>query len=365
MDSAPIGCSSWPGGPPTNRRRSAARLARDRATIVDIGKCKLDLPWSAYYEKELDLRFSRSYGPGRYDPQYEVQGVDYPAGYVRWTERRNLACFVDLIARGEIDLEPLVAATFPVTDAVDVYERLRPGGAAGRRLSLRVPRPTRRRPGRGPSTCRGDAVDLANVEPRCARSGDDRAPGADVPGPLRVGFIGAGNYANSMLLPHLAGATDVELVRVATLGSLSAVNAQRKFGFATIGTDADAVLADDSIDAVFIVTRHSSHAALACEALEAGKAVFVEKPLALDDAELDAGTGDRRRHRQRPAHGRLQPPVRTHAERDAGALRSRHRAHRGPLPRQRRPAGGGQLVRATRRRGLALRRRGRALHRHA
>jgi predicted dehydrogenase len=105
--------------------------------------------------------------------------------------------------------------------------------------------------------------------------------------PLRVGFIGAGNYANSMLLPHLATRTDVELAHVATLSSLSAVNAQRKFGFSTIGTDAERVLADDSIDAVFIVTRHSSHAALTCRALEAGKAVFVEKPLALDRAELD------------------------------------------------------------------------------
>ena len=108
-----------------------------------------------------------------------------------------------------------------------------------------------------------------------------------IPGALRLGFIGAGNYAQSMLLPHLAGRTDVELARVATLGSLSAVNAQRKFGFTTVGTDAEAVLADDSIDAVFIVTRHSSHAAFASRALQAGKAVFVEKPLALDVAQLD------------------------------------------------------------------------------
>ena len=91
----------------------AARLARDRATVVDIGKCKLDLPWNAYYEKELDVRFSRSYGPGRYDPTYEVDGIDYPAGYVRWTERRNLGCFIDLIATGEIDPEPLVSGDLP------------------------------------------------------------------------------------------------------------------------------------------------------------------------------------------------------------------------------------------------------------
>ena len=92
----------------------AARLARDRATVVDIGKCKLDLPWTAYYEKELDVRFSRSYGPGRYDTRYELEGIDYPAGYVRWTERRNLACFVDLVASGSVDPEPLVSGIFPL-----------------------------------------------------------------------------------------------------------------------------------------------------------------------------------------------------------------------------------------------------------
>ena len=97
-------------------------MARDRATIVDIGKCKLDLPWNEYYEKELELRFSRSYGPGRYDPKYELDGVDYPAGYVRWTERRNLHCFVNAVARKEVDPEPLIAGIFPLEDA---SERLR------------------------------------------------------------------------------------------------------------------------------------------------------------------------------------------------------------------------------------------------
>ncbi len=263
----------------------AARVARDRATVVDIGKCKLDLPWTAYYEKELDLRFSRSYGPGRYDPQYEVQGVDYPAGYVRWTERRNLACFVDLIARGEVDLEPLVAATFPVSDAVEVYERLSAGALPGVGFLFEYPEPD------GSAPAEAAMVDRTTT-PRVGAGVARPTPGAGrghpvIPGALRLGFIGAGNYAKSMLLPHLAGRTDVELARVATLGSLSAVNAQRKFGFTTMGTDAEAVLADDSIDAVFIVTRHSSHAAFASRALQAGKAVFVEKPLALDVAQLD------------------------------------------------------------------------------
>ena len=274
------------GGSSNEPVEVAARLARDRATVVDIGKCKLDLPWTAYYEKELDLRFSRSYGPGRYDPQYEVQGVDYPAGYVRWTERRNLACFVDLVARGEIDLEPLVAATFPLVEAVEVYERLSAGDVPGVGFLFEYPEPDE-----SPAVEPG-ALAAPRVAPRDGSTPSSRQTGTFHVEPVtarsvRVGFIGAGNYARSMLLPHLAGRSDVELTRVATLSSLSAINAKRKFGFATVGTDAGAVIADDSIDAVFIVTRHSSHAALACQALQAGKAVFVEKPLALSRAQLD------------------------------------------------------------------------------
>ena len=119
------------GGSSNQPVELAARLARDRATVVDIGKCKLDLPWNDYYEKELDLRFSRSYGPGRYDPRYEVDGVDYPAGYVRWTERRNLHCFVNAVARKEVDPEPLIAGIFPLRDAPSVYEQLGTGVLRG------------------------------------------------------------------------------------------------------------------------------------------------------------------------------------------------------------------------------------------
>ena len=139
MGSVPIGFSWLRADHQTDRPKPPARLSRDRATVVDIGKCKLDLPWSAYYEKELDLRFSRSYGPGRYDERYEVEGVDYPVGYVRWTERRNLACFVDLVGKGEIDLEPLISGVFPITDAVEVYERLHTNALTRRGLPVRIP----------------------------------------------------------------------------------------------------------------------------------------------------------------------------------------------------------------------------------
>ena len=111
------------GGASNGPVETAVKLARDRARVVDIGKTKLDLPWNAYYDKELDVRFSRSYGPGRYDDRYELQGIDYPAGYVRWTERRNIECFLDLLAHKEIEVETLVTGTFPIEQAANGLRR--------------------------------------------------------------------------------------------------------------------------------------------------------------------------------------------------------------------------------------------------
>jgi predicted dehydrogenase/threonine dehydrogenase-like Zn-dependent dehydrogenase len=274
------------GGSSNQPVELAARVARDRATVVDIGKCKLDLPWNAYYEKELDLRFSRSYGPGRYDPRYEVDGVDYPVGYVRWTEQRNLQCFVDAVARQEIDPEPLISGVFPLKDAPSVYEKLGSGElpGVGFLFEYEVPEELASPPGRDRhNTDRVDRKGAAPTRPHPS----SRARQGNVEGSLRIGFVGAGNYASSMLLPHLARQEGVELVRVATRRSLSAVNAQRKFGFGTTGTDPEEVFADGSLDAVFIVTRHSAHADMTCRALEAGMAVFVEKPMALTSDELE------------------------------------------------------------------------------
>ncbi|MEU0448741.1 bi-domain-containing oxidoreductase [Streptomyces tendae] len=256
----------------------AARLCRDRGRVVDIGKCRLDLPWNAYYEKELDVRFSRSYGPGRYDPEYEIEGRDYPIGYVRWTERRNLACFLDLAARGRVDVEPLITRTADFDDAVETYQRLKDGELKAVAVLFRYPEQAAED---GPST---DApVVSVPAVPGGARPS---APVRAAKTPVRLAFVGAGNYATSMLLPHLARRDGVELSTVVTTTALSAANAQRKFGFREATTDLDAVLGDASVDAVFVVTRHSSHAELTRKALLAGKAVFVEKPLALTGEEL-------------------------------------------------------------------------------
>ncbi|MER5683108.1 bi-domain-containing oxidoreductase [Streptomyces sp. NPDC002205] len=252
----------------------AARLCRDRGRVVDIGKCRLDLPWNAYYEKELDVRFSRSYGPGRYDPEYELEGRDYPIGYVRWTERRNLAGFLDLLARGRVDVEPLVSHIADFDDAVETYQRLKDGDLKAVAVLFRYPEHA------------GEPEAPAVAVPAVRRSGGAPTPARSAKTPVRLAFVGAGNYATSMLLPHLAQRDGVELSTVVTTTALSAANAKRKFGFAEATTDLDAVLGDKSIDAVFVVTRHSSHAELTRRALLAGKTVFVEKPLALTEDEL-------------------------------------------------------------------------------
>ncbi|MGW1629734.1 bi-domain-containing oxidoreductase [Streptomyces anthocyanicus] len=255
----------------------AAWLCRDRGRVVDIGKCRLDLPWNAYYEKELDVRFSRSYGPGRYDPEYELEGRDYPIGYVRWTERRNLACFLDLVARGRVDVAPLITRTADFDDAVETYRSLQDGALKAVAVLFRYP---------GQPDAESPAGAPAVTVPGVRRGAGAAAPARAARTPVRLAFVGAGNYATSMLLPHLARREGVELSTVVTTTALSAANAQRKFGFGEATTDLDAVLGDASVDAVFVVTRHSSHAELTRKALLAGKAVFVEKPLALTGEEL-------------------------------------------------------------------------------
>ena len=259
---------------------TAAKLARDRARVVDIGKTKLDLPWNAYYDKELDVRFSRSYGPGRYDDRYELEGIDYPAGYVRWTERRNLECFLDLLARKDLEVETLVSGTFPMHDAVSVYADLSSGALKAVGVLLEYPAPA-------PESQPRPAASLVRVGVPSGPARVSKGPNGPASKRLAIGFIGAGNYASSMLLPHLAQLPDAQLTHVATTKSLSAVNAQRRFGFTTASTSASAVLDDESLDVIFVVTRHASHADLVCRALETGKAVFVEKPLALTGEELD------------------------------------------------------------------------------
>jgi len=264
------------GGHTNGPVEAAVKLARDRARVVDIGKMKLDLPWNAYYEKELDVRFSRSYGPGRYDSRYELEGIDYPVGYIRWTEKRNLESFLELLARNSLEVASLIDGVFPFSDAAKVYGDLKDGTLKAVGVLLEYEQPTEDAP--KPATSK---VLPGAKAPSVRTNKKEKSE-------VRIGFVGAGNYASSMLLPHLARLDTASLAHVATTKSLSAENAQQKFGFTIASTDSDAVFNDESLDAIFIVTRHATHAKLVCRALETGKAVFVEKPLALTRDETDA-----------------------------------------------------------------------------
>ncbi|RPJ81767.1 MAG: oxidoreductase, partial [Acidobacteria bacterium] len=222
-------------------------------------------PWKAYYEKELEIRYSRSYGPGRYDPRYEEQGQDYPIGYVRWTENRNMEAFLDLVATGRMNVRPLITGRFPFSQAETVYKEM--VEAPGKHLAVLFQYP--------------ESVDQPAQKSLVFKTSPIKAAGA-----LTIGCIGAGNYARSMLLPILQKDPDVKLAGVVTRAPLNAVDAARRFGFAKAGTDPDELLNDPSIGALVIATRHDSHAAYVIQALKAGKHVFVEKPLAIRREEI-------------------------------------------------------------------------------
>jgi len=246
----------------------AGELCRDRGVVSMVGAVKMDVPRKVYYEKELQLRLSRSYGPGRYDPNYEEKGHDYPIGYVRWTERRNMEEFLRLVASGQVTPSHLTTHSFPIDHADRAYAIVT-GEVREPYLGIVLEYPARVG---GDATTRERTVEL---RPRAPKSGK-----------VGIGFIGAGNFARAVLLPQFRKAADVELVAVATATGVNARTVAANFGFAYCTTDSAAVLADPSVDAVVIATRHASHARFAAEALRAGKAVFVEKPLAIDEEGL-------------------------------------------------------------------------------
>lgn len=251
----------------------AALMCRKRARIVLVGVTGLELSRADFYEKELSFQVSCSYGPGRYDVNYEEKGQDYPVGFVRWTEQRNFEAVLDMMSDGRLEVKPLISHRFPIDEAVAAYALV-----SGREPSLGI---LLEYPDRG--EVRDEALRRPTVrirpltEPSSAAAGRETRP--------TVAFIGAGNYANAVLIPAFKAA-GVRLKSVASQGGVSGVHAARKFGFEEARTDTDGLFADRDIDAVVITTRHSDHARLVCRALEAGKHVFVEKPLALRLGEL-------------------------------------------------------------------------------
>ncbi len=259
------------GGKGRDAADSAIACLRDRGVMVIVGIYDAELSWKTAYMKDIQVRYSRSYGPGRYDPSYEWGGKDYPIGHVRWTENRNFESCLHLMKTGALDLRPVTTRRAAFEDAVTVYDELmKPGnGDIGVVLAYAS--------GGG----RWETGDGGNASVPIAPS-----PISDLPSPARLAslsVLGAGNFARTMLLPHVKG--KMELGTIVNATGLSARHVKEKFGFATAETDSAKVFAEEG-GAVMIGTRHHLHAPLVLKGLEKGKHVFVEKPLCLTRDEL-------------------------------------------------------------------------------
>ena len=245
------------------------QMARRKGRIVIVGDVGLHIQRKAMYAKELDVFIATSYGPGRYDPSYEEEGLDYPYAYVRWTENRNMQAYLELLATGQVVLGPLTSRRLPIAEASEAY----------RLLQEETPRPY--------------TVLLHNPVPVAThiitRQITIKSPGPIQDSTIRLAILGAGSFARSVHIPNLQRLTkEFRIEAIVTRNGPKAVAMARKAGARVAGTDYREILADPGVDAVLIATRHHLHAAMVGEALRAGKHVFVEKPLALTQEELSA-----------------------------------------------------------------------------
>jgi predicted dehydrogenase/threonine dehydrogenase-like Zn-dependent dehydrogenase len=245
-------------------------FTKQKGVLVVIGDVGMNVPRRAYYDKEIDIRISRSYGPGRYDPTYEGAGIDYPFAYVRWTENRNMLSFLDLVARRRIDVGPLITHRFAIDAARGAYDIIE-GAVREPHLGIVI----------------RYAEDTVAPEPPLQPAPPPRAAAARTSGETRLGLIGAGSFAKAFLLPALRAQPGVRLHAVCTASGVSAAAVAKKYDNARATSDAGSLIEDPSVDLVVIATRHDSHADYVVRALEAGKAVYVEKPPAMNIEELD------------------------------------------------------------------------------
>ena len=237
----------------------AARMSRKRGRIVLVGVIGLDISRADFFEKELSFQVSCSYGPGRYDENYEQKGQDYPIGFVRWTEKRNFEAILAALESGQLDVEPLISERVPLAEYNSIYGNI---GKSSSIASLLVYE---------------DTVDSRPVVTISSRSFQK---GTGV-----IGIIGAGNFTSATLLPALKP-LNAQLKYIVSAGGMSASTLAKRAGFACAATDYREVLADDDVDLVMITTRHNLHASMVIDSLQAGKNVFVEKPLCLNEEEL-------------------------------------------------------------------------------
>lgn len=263
VDAAYIAASTKSNDPMT----LAGEVVRDRGTVAIVGMVPVEADWRVYYDKELRVVMSRSYGPGRYDANYERRGIDYPIGYVRWTENRNMEEFLRLVAGGAVRPSLLKPTIYPFEDAPEAYRKLHEGGGdSSVAILFEYPK---------------DAEPTTRIDLPKPIAGQSANPGA-----IGVGLIGAGNFATATLIPAMKKADGARLRAICSAGGLSARSAGGRHGFDYCTSDIADVLNDDEVHAIVIATRHDTHANFAAQALRAGKHVFVEKPLALKPAEL-------------------------------------------------------------------------------
>jgi len=243
----------------------SARILRKKGAVIVVGAVKMDVPRDPdFYQKELELKMSCSYGPGRYDVNYEEEGKDYPYGYVRWTEQRNMEAFLRLLANKSIDLQPLTTHTFTIDEAVKAYDLIL-GKTKEDFVGIVIQYTTDKQKGKL-------SVEIQN---KPARN-------------INVGFIGAGSFAQSYLIPNakVYGSLDT----VVTRNGMNSKNVAQKFGFNNAASDVNVILQNDSVNTVFIVTQHDTHSKFATLCLQKGKSTFVEKPLAMNTEELSSVT---------------------------------------------------------------------------
>jgi predicted dehydrogenase/threonine dehydrogenase-like Zn-dependent dehydrogenase len=250
----------------------AGAIARDRAHVVAVGAVGLQIPRKIYYEKELTFLNSRSYGPGRYDPAYEEGGQDYPIGFVRWSEGRNLEAILDLMASGQLDVHALISHRFPIERAPQAYQLIT-GKQQTPFLGVLLTYPEQ---------------DAALPETKFPPAIIPAATQAQAVERVTLGVLGAGNFASAVMLPALSKVSGLDLIGIASASGANAQHAARRFGFRYACSDERRILTDEQINTVAILTRHNLHARQVLAALAAGKHVFCEKPLALTPEELEA-----------------------------------------------------------------------------
>ena len=246
----------------------AGDVTRDRGVVVAVGTVGMNLQRKLYFEKELDFRISRSYGPGRYDSAYEQKGRDYPIGYVRWTETRNMQAFLQLLAEGKLNVKSLITHRFPIERAEGAYDLIT--GKVGQSfLGVLITYP-----------------EQADTSQKIQLVGKGTAHYLAGDKPMKIGVLGAGSFAMSTLLPAIKGIRGVELVGVCAANGSHARHAAEKFGFLYCATEERKLLNDPEINTVVIATRHHLHAEQVLAGLEAGKHIFCEKPLCLSENDL-------------------------------------------------------------------------------